>query len=84
MQPDAAARSAHATVVLVRIVQRQRADSVQLFHLLVVQPAGDVVDAQRRAQITFHLFVKTRPTNGRIETANQLQAAGLLLEHVDP
>ncbi len=84
MQPDATPRSTQSAIVYVRIVQWQSANPVQLFELFVIQSAGDVINAQWRAQVTFLLFVETCSSNGCIKAANRLQSGGLMLEDIDP
>ena len=70
--------------MLIGVVQRQRADAVQLFNLLIVQTAGDEVHAQRGAQVALDPLVKTSPPDRGVEAANQLQATGLLFKDIDP
>ena len=74
VQPDAAAGLASAQVERVGVVERQRARAIEVGQLLGVEPAGDVVDAQRCALIALEFLFGSELAHRRVVVGHQTQA----------
>src|SRR3546814_17001887 len=72
MQPDAVAGASLELVPEIRIVQRKRAGPVERGQLAAIDPAGDVINADRRAVVAGALLAPTVLAHGRVVVAEQL------------
>ena len=82
MQPNAAASFASAHVVRVGIVDRQRARAIQILERIRIKRVRDVINAQWRFEIAFHIFLYAHLAHGGVVIGHELQALWRVFEKI--
>src|SRR3546814_11072955 len=70
------------TTLFRSIVQRKRAGPVERGQLAAIDPAGDVINADRRAVVAGALLAPTVLAHCRVVVAEQLEMTTFVAEHV--